>query len=58
MDFAHEPPSMSDGRRRVAARKGALTREVVSRAEPLGAPYVIWDDRLTGLRSTHPSASG
>ena len=32
----------------MAARKGALTREVVSRAEPLQAPYVIWDDGLTG----------
>ena len=33
----------------MAARKSALTREVVSRAEPLGSPYVIWDDRLTGF---------
>ena len=33
----------------MAARKSALTGEVVSRAEPLGAPYVIWDDRLTGF---------
>ena len=33
--------------KRVAARKSALTREVVSRAEPLEAPQVIWDDRLT-----------
>ena len=32
----------------MAARKGALTREVVSRAEPLQAPYVIWDNGLTG----------
>jgi len=35
--------------KRVAARKCALTAEVVSRAEPLGGPYVIWDDRLTGF---------
>ena len=33
----------------MAARKSALTGEVVSRAEPLGAPYIIWDDRLTGF---------
>ena len=33
----------------MAARKGALTREVVSGAEPLETPYVIWDDRLTGF---------
>ena len=39
---------MSARGKRVAARKGALTREVVSRAEPLQAPYVIWDDGLTG----------
>ena len=41
---------MSARGKRVAARKGALTREVVSRAEPLQAPYVIWDDGLTGYR--------
>ena len=40
---------MSAGGKRVAARKCALTAEVVSRAEPLGEPYVIWDDRLTGF---------
>ena len=40
---------MSARSKRVAARKSALTGEVVSRAEPLGAPYVIWDDRLTGF---------
>ena len=40
---------MSARGKRVAARKVALTREVVSRAEPLGSPYVIWDDRLTGF---------
>ena len=33
----------------MAARKSALTGEVVFRAEPLGAPYTIWDDRLTGF---------
>ena len=33
----------------MAARKSALTGELVSRAEPLGAPYVIWDDRLAGF---------
>ena len=35
--------------KRVAARKGALTGELVSGAEPVGTPYVIWDDRLTGF---------
>ena len=40
---------MSARGKRMAARKSALTAEVVSRAEPLGAPYVIWDDRLTGF---------
>ena len=40
---------MSAGAKRVAARKGALTGELVSRAEPGAAPYVIWDDRLTGF---------
>ena len=35
--------------KRVAARKRALTGEAVSRAEPGGATYVIWDDRLTGF---------
>ena len=40
---------MSAQGKRVAARKGALTGESVSRAEPGGAPYVIWDDRLTGF---------
>ena len=40
---------MSTRGKRVAARKRALTAEVVLRAEPLGAPYVIWDDRLTGF---------
>ena len=40
---------MSARSKRVAARKSALTGEVVSRAEPLDAPYVIWDDRLTGF---------
>ena len=33
----------------MAARRCALTGEAVSRAEPGGAPYVIWDDRLTGF---------
>ena len=40
---------MSAHGKRVAARKRALTGEVVSRAEPLGKSYVIWDDRLTGF---------
>ena len=40
---------MSARGKRMAARKSALTAEVVARAEPLGAPYVIWDDRLTGF---------
>ena len=40
---------MSARGKRVAARKSALTGEVVSRAESLEAPYVIWDDRLTGF---------
>ena len=40
---------MSARSKRVAARKSALTREVVSRAEAHDAPYVIWDDRLTGF---------
>ena len=33
----------------MAARKSALTGELVSRAEPGAAPYVVWDDRLTGF---------
>ena len=40
---------MSAQGKRVAARKVALTGEAASRAEPGGAPYVIWDDRLTGF---------
>ena len=40
---------MSAAGKRVAARKRALTSELVSRAEPGSAPYVIWDDRLTGF---------
>ena len=40
---------MSAAGKRVAARKRALTSELVSRAEPGAAPYVIWDDRLTGF---------
>ena len=40
---------MSARGKRVAARKSALTGEAVSRAEPLEAPYVVWDDRLTGF---------
>ena len=40
---------MSARGKRVAARKSALTGEVVSRAEPLDAPYVIWDERLAGF---------
>ena len=40
---------MSAPGKRVAARKSALTGELVSRAESGGAPYVIWDDRLTGF---------
>ena len=40
---------MSAAGKRVAARKRALTGELVSRAEPGAAPYVIWDDRLTGF---------
>ena len=40
---------MSARGKRVATRKCALTAEVVSRAEPVGEPYVIWDDRLTGF---------
>ena len=40
---------MSTRGKRAAARKCALTGAVVSRAEPSEAPYVIWDDRLTGF---------
>ena len=40
---------MSARGKRVAARKVALTGEEVTRAEPRSAPYVIWDDRLTGF---------
>ena len=40
---------MSARGKRVAARKSALSSEVVSRAEPHRKPYVIWDDRLTGF---------
>ena len=40
---------MSARGKRVAARKSALTGKVVSRAEPIEAPYVVWDDRLTGF---------
>ena len=40
---------MSARGKRVAARKRILTAEVVSRAEPLRKPYVVWDDRLTGF---------
>ena len=40
---------MSGRGKRVAVRKSALTGELVSGAEPGGAPYIIWDDRLTGF---------
>ena len=40
---------MSARGKREAARKCALTGEVIARAEPSDAPYVIWDDRLTGF---------
>ena len=40
---------MSARGKRAAARKCALTGAVVSSAEPCDAPYVIWDDHLTGF---------
>ena len=40
---------MNASAKRVAARKCALTHEAVTRAAPRQRPYVIWDDKVTGL---------
>ena len=40
---------MSASTKRVAARRCALTQEAVTRAAPRQRPYVIWDDKVTGL---------
>ena len=49
MDFAHEPPSMPNGRRRVALHKARLTTRTVADAMPRDRRYIVWDDELTGF---------
>ena len=49
MDFAHEPPSMPNGRRRVALHKARLTTRTVADAKLRDRRYIVWDDELTGF---------